>query len=188
MADGVVRNANIRPEIGHRRIEADVAFPIARNGDLLQRVIVTLQRPNEIGLLRIGHRRAHHVILSVYSLPFHVTLRLNCTRREQPLGLLWFCPNVSIYTRWIHVVAPILRYCLVLVTLFKVNIKFRRRRMNSCINIHSRILNIVPEFGLTIDDISFSFYNILEKFLNDLKMIEFSDKKKNIKNYWFARE
>lgn len=50
--------------------------------------------------------------------------------------------------------------------------------MNSCINIHSRILNIVPDFGLTIDDISFSFYNILEKFLNDLKMIEFSDKKK----------
>lgn len=50
--------------------------------------------------------------------------------------------------------------------------------MNSCINIHSRILNIVADFGLTIDDISFSFYNILEKFLNDLKMIEFSDKKK----------
>lgn len=88
MADGVVRNANIRPEIGYRCIEADVAFPIARNGDLLQRVIVTLQRPNEIGLLRIGRRRAHHVILSVYSLPFHVTLWLNCTRTEQRLGLL----------------------------------------------------------------------------------------------------
>lgn len=43
LADGVVRNANVRPEIGYRRIETDVALPIASLGDLLQRVIVTLQ-------------------------------------------------------------------------------------------------------------------------------------------------
>lgn len=95
MADGVVRNANVRPEIGHRRIEADVAFSIARLRDLLQRVVVTLQRPNEIGLLRVRYRRAHHVILAVYSFPFHVTFRLNWTKRNPPRTLLQFCSNRS---------------------------------------------------------------------------------------------
>ena len=90
MADRIVSNANVRPEIGYRRIEADVALPIARLGDLLQRVIVTHQRPNEIGLLRIGRRRAHHVILSVYSFPVHVTLWLNWHRKKAALTYLGF--------------------------------------------------------------------------------------------------
>lgn len=82
LANCVVRNANVRPEIGHRCVETDVAFSISRLGNLFQRVVVTLQRPNKIGLLRVRYRGAYHVIHPVYSFLFHVTLRLNCPQKK----------------------------------------------------------------------------------------------------------
>jgi len=54
MADAVVRHAYVRPEISDRSIEEHVTASVSHLCYLLQGVVVTFQRPNEIRLFRIS--------------------------------------------------------------------------------------------------------------------------------------
>lgn len=90
MANCVVRHAYVRPEIRNRGIEQHVTSSVPHFRDLFQRVVVTLQRPDEIGLFRIGDGRADHVILSLESFFLYVAFGLNCVE-NMPASLNLAC-------------------------------------------------------------------------------------------------
>lgn len=85
MANCVVRHTHVCPEISNRSIEEHVTFSVFHFCDLLQCIVVTFQRPDEIRLFRVGDRRADHVVLSLESFFLYVAFGFNCMKNVPTL-------------------------------------------------------------------------------------------------------
>lgn len=80
----VVRYTHVRPQVSDRSIDKHVTFSISCFCALFQRIVIVLQRPGEVRLLRIGDSRADHVIPAIDSFFLYVTFRFNCMENMGP--------------------------------------------------------------------------------------------------------